>query len=814
VASDKLYFSLHKKDISMNRASLIWLRVGEPHDKNNNGVSFVNYRHNIVGLVSVAVLMSACASIKDSPGYRDNTKSNGFQRSASIRELDDKAYVHPVLRPVDTGKVVTAAYRGDPPSTAVTSADPAVTPAWDAMQPATDPASTATPDPKAKGDVELILGGQQYYRDDVKQPTVGKGKRGSDAGVALNFERASIREVVKVVLGDILKQTYTVEPGVEGEVTISSTDPIGRDALIPTLESLLQTQGAVLYKDDTGSYRVAARANMKGRGFTPSSGGQIKQGYSLQVVTLRYIPVVEMQKILEPLASPDAFVRVDPNRNMLVLAGTSSELANLAATIKTFDVDVLKGMSVGLYRVKNVEAGVVAKNLDALFGESGNSPMAGMIKIMPIEHMNSIMIISANPDYLKDMKDWVDRFDQVSPTAGKQLFVYHVQNGDAEHLAEMLNQIFGGKSGGKSRVAGGSNTSSLAPGLTPATVGADGQTPAATDPAAANTSAEPAKTMLGGSSDNGVNIDPDAEVRIVADKTNNSLMIMSTNDTYQQILESLNRIDKMPMQVQVEASIMEVTLTDGLEYGLQWYFRNTGNTVGSNGLARAATSSTGFIPPSGFSFATSGAASNVLGVINALARESKVRVLSSPSVLVLDNQMASIRVGDQQPIFTGKLDTAQGSSSTTVQYKDTGVSLQVTPHVNSNGLVKMDIQQDITDTGEIDAATGNRSFLQRNIKSNVAVKSGETIVLGGLIRDNTSSGRNGVPGLSKLPVVGELFSGNSSSGKRTELLVLITPTAIKDQEDLVTTGEEMRKRMQRLMDGNEFIPQLRGQYAK
>lgn len=259
---------------------------------------------------------------------------------------------------------------------------------------------------------------------------------------------------------------------------------------------------------------------------------------------------------------------------------------------------------------------------------------------------------------------------------------------------------------------------------------------------------------------------------------------------------------------------MEVTLTDGLEYGLQWYFRNTGNTVGSNGLARAATSSTGFIPPSGFSFATSGAASNVLGVINALARESKVRVLSSPSVLVLDNQMASIRVGDQQPIFTGKLDTAQGSSSTTVQYKDTGVSLQVTPHVNSNGLVKMDIQQDITDTGEIDAATGNRSFLQRNIKSNVAVKSGETIVLGGLIRDNTSSGRNGVPGLSKLPVVGELFSGNSSSGKRTELLVLITPTAIKDQEDLVTTGEEMRKRMQRLMDGNEFIPQLRGQYAK
>jgi general secretion pathway protein D len=141
------------------------------------------------------------------------------------------------------------------------------------------------------------------------------------------------------------------------------------------------------------------------------------------------------------------------------------------------------------------------------------------------------------------------------------------------------------------------------------------------------------------------------------------------------------------------------------------------------------------------------------------------------------------------------------------------VSLQVTPQVNSNGLVKMDIQQDITDTGEIDAATGNRSFLQRNIKSSVAVKSGETIVLGGLIRDNSSTGKNGVPGLSKLPIVGSAFSGSSSSGKRTELLVLITPTAIKDQRDLVKTGEEMRERMQRLMDGDKFIPQLRGQYV-
>lgn len=758
----------------------------------------MKYRGSIVGLVSVAVLMSACTSIKGSPGYRNNIKNKGFQRSDAVRELEPSAVglSRPVLHPVDTGSIQPVGYREESRAT----------PAWDSM-PTGATGSSANTDKK---DVELILGDQQYYRSDVKRPAVAGKRSGDDAGIALNFERASIREVVKVVLGDILKETYTVEPGVEGEVTISSTDPIDRDALIPTLESLLQTQGAVLYKDDTGNYRVAARANLKGRGFMPSAGA-VRPGYNMQVVTLRYIPAAEMQKILEPLASPDAFVRVDPNRNLLVLAGTSSELANLMATIKTFDVDVLKGMSVGLYRVKNVEAGIVAKNLDALFGESGNSPMAGMIKIMPIEHMNSIMIISANPDYLKDMKDWVDRFDQVSQTAGQQLFVYQVQNGDAEHLAEMLNQIFGGKKSSSAKGAlPGNNTSSLAPGLDPATVGADGQPVVA---------AEPAKTMLGGSDGAGVEINPDAEVRIVADKTNNSLMIMATEDAYKQILESLKRIDMMPMQVQVEASIMEVTLTDGLEYGLQWYFKNNGNAFGSNGIGGLASGSSGYATPGGFSFSATLGAERVMGAINALARESKVRVLSSPSILVLDNQTASIKVGDQQPVFTGSLSTPNGNgttltTATTVQYKDTGVSLQVTPHVNTNGLVKMEIQQDITDVGEIDSATGNRSFLQRNIKSNVAVKSGETIVLGGLIRDNSTEGRNGVPGLSKVPVVGGLFSGNSSGGKRTELLVLITPTAIKDQHDLTKTGEEMRERMQRLMDGDKFLPQLKGQYVK
>jgi general secretion pathway protein D len=745
-----------------------------------------------VGLASISVLLSACVSIKDGPGFRKNVDVNPFQRSAAVKELDEKSLnlEHPILKPAKKSKKFQSASSNEDSFVATSASSDALLDNSNSM-----PVSRKS----ASQDMELVLGNNQYYRTDVERPSLAMGKASKGDGVALNFERASIREVVGVVLGDILKQTYIVEPGVEGEVTINSSEPIPRESLIPTLESLLQTQGAVLYKDDNGDYRVAARANLKGRGFMPSTG-KIKPGYNIQVVPLRYIPVTEMQKILEPIASPDAFVRVDANRNLLVLAGTSSELRNLMATVKTFDVDVLQGMSVGIYRIKNVEAQVVAKNLDALFGESGNSPMAGMVKIMPIEHMNSLMIISASPDYLKEMKGWVDRFDQTGPVDGQQLFVYHVQNGSAEHLAEMLTQIFSGKSGSKKSTSS-TAPSSLAPGLESATVGGSGDSAGA--PAAA------LKTMIGGTS--GVNIDPDADVKIVADKTNNSLMILSSEAMYKQIQEALKRIDIMPMQVQVEASIMEITLSDEMSNGLQWYLTQNGNTFGELGVGKFGANAT----PNGFSFTLAGGSSGIKGFIHALAKESKVKVISSPSVLVLDNQTAEIRVGDQQPIKTGSVSTdGTVSSIQSIQYKDTGVALNVTPHVNSNGLVKMDVQQDITDVGEIDSATGQRTFLKRNIKSNIAVQSGETIVLGGLIRDNQTHGNSGVPVLKNLPVIGNAFNGSSKSGKRTELLVLITPTAIKDQADLVQTGNEMRDRMKRLMDNNTFIQQLRGEYVE
>jgi len=732
----------------------------------------------VIGLCSIATLLMSCSSIKDAPGYRVSHADNQQQFSRS-------------------GSVKSVSYHKDNQVTELDAAtnqfDVSKRPEYAALSNENNnQQNTSEKSKSSQDDVELILGKHKYYKSVDKK----KSRQNDAKGISLSFERASIREVIKVVLGDILKVNYTVEPGIDGEVTINTSKPIPRENLIPTLESMLQVQGAVLYKDQEGIYRIAPRSSVKGRGFVPETSKKLPVGYGIKIVPLKYIPAAEMQKILEPLANPDAFVRVDPNRNLLVLAGTSSELENLLQTIDTFDVDVLQGMSVGLYQIHNVEAQVVAKNLDALFGESGNSPMAGMIKIMPIEHLNSLMIISASPDYLKEMKDWVDRFDQVRSTEGQQLYVYHVQHGEAEHLANMLNQIFSGQNN-KGRKKSGSPVSSLAPNVRPATVSSDGS---------GISTASSQRTMLNNSGGEGLSITPDDSVRIVADKENNSIMIMANAKMYEQMKNALMRIDIPPMQVLVEATIMEVSLSDNLEYGVQWYFKNglPGNKTGGggidlDGLPGIASSI------SGFSYWSVNASTQVSAMLNALAKDSQLKVISSPSILVLDNQSAEIRVGDQQPIFTGSSTTEGGVITQNIQFKDTGVSLKVTPRVNSNGMVTMDLSQEVTDVGEIDQATGQRSFLQRNIKSNISVKSGETIVLGGLIKDNSTSSKQGAPVISKLPVVGNLFGGTRKQSNRTELLVLITPTAIKNQKDLYKTGEELRSKMKRLLNSRDII---------
>lgn len=618
-----------------------------------------------------------------------------------------------------------------------------------------------------------------------------------DGEVTLNFERADIREVVKVVF-DALNANYVIDPQVQGEVTVQTSRPLPREELIPTLETLLRMNGAALVRSD-GVYKVIPAAGAVAGSAAPRLQAA-RSGYGVQIVPLRYISAAEMQTILQPLLPEGAVVRVDSVRNLLLLSGTAQELANAQEMVRIFDVNWLKGMSVGLFRMENVDSQTVASELDAMFGPGSQLPLAGLFRFVPISQLNAILVITPQREYLAEAAAWVRRLDDIG---GERLYVYNVQNSKADYLASLLNEVFG------TGERGGLAPPELAPGLTPTTLsapaaGEEGGTAEAEAPSP-GVSTQPRSAAV-----SSVSLGIGTErVRIVADVENNALLIWANSQTYDKIIDAVRRLDVRSRQVLVEATIAEVTLSGELRYGLQWFFKNNDVIQGHQGQGvlefAGAASRPARTLATGFSYSIVDGEGVVRALLETLASESKVRVLSSPQLLVIDNQQARIQVGTQQPIQTSTTTTEGGVMTESIELKDTGVILEVRPQINAGGLVTMDISQEVTDVGPPDTeATGQRTFEQRRISSRVAVQGGQSIVLGGLIRDRRDNGRSGIPVLYKLPVVGALFGSTSEETERTELLVLITPQVVENSAQGVQITNELRQRMERLIPLTEW----------
>ena len=659
------------------------------------------------------------------------------------------------------------------------------------------PRKPGAAEPQPERDTKLFPGSDRFVASVAEKPEKARQKADGQK-VRLNFDNAVITEVVKTILGDILNTNYVLEPGLKGKVTLHTATPIPVDGLLPILESLLKVHGGILVKGPDGVYSVGPKASLRGAAPGPSLK-ETPPGYSIRIVRLEYIAAQQMQRILKPIAPKDAFLRVDQARNLLMLAGTGPELEQMLRTIEIFDVDAMAGMSVGLFPLESTEPGMVADKLESLFGEDSRSPLAGMFQVVPMEHLNSVMVVSPRRHYLSEVGKWVERLDQSKAEVGRQLFVYPVQNGEAKHVADLLSTLFGGKT--KTDAPAAAPSGGVAPGLEEARL----ESPGGASQEEAGAGAEEGVAASGGSSGGGnqgsaVAATAAGEVRVVADEVHNLLLIMASRRDYEKIRSALQRIDIRPLQVLVEASIMEVSLTGELRYGLQWFFQHqAGDNSGRGTLdLNDQTGLESRFP--GFSYTLTDDAGIVQAVLNTLAKDSRLRVISSPSLLVVDNQTAQIRVGDQQPVSTGTTVTEGGVTTERIEFKDTGVQLEVTPRVNAGGLVTMEISQDVTDVGQIDQATGQRSFLQRNIKSTVAVQSGDTVVLGGLIEDNDSKSKSGLPGLYRLPVIGNLFGNTSVSATRTELIVLLTPQVIRDREEMDEAGEQLKDKLKGLRE--------------
>ena len=635
---------------------------------------------------------------------------------------------------------------------------------------------------------------------------------GATTGEArFNFEGESLHAVVKAILGDMLGQNYTIAPNVQGTVTYSTPKPVSSAQAVSVLEMILGWNNARMIYGD-GRYSIVPADQALATGVVTPRGGSPRnaRGFESRVVPLRYISATEMEKLLKPYARPNAIVTVDSGRNLLTIAGTRAELESYLRTIEIFDVDWMSSMSVGVFPLQSSKAQKVVADLEKIFGEQSKSPVAGMFRFMPLDGANAVLAITSQADYLDDIEQWIERIDGAGE--GVKLYSYELKYITAKDLGERLSEVFGGGGGNRGGGNGGGGYS-LIPGGQSSVIG-----PGGGDGGKDGGDSSGGSGLGGGSlslnaaqGGNGsvvIEVGGD-KVAVSAIEENNTLLVRATGSAWRSILDVIEKLDVMPLQVHIESQVAEVTLSGELAYGVNWFLENA---TTENGLPDVSSPG-GLIPPKWSTLGASiGGASgpglawtliknDAAAVITALDRVTDVRLLQTGSVLAKNNSEATLNVGSRIPITTVSINPILGSNNTTssVQYLDTGVILKVRPRVTKDGTVFLDIVQEVSSPGSDADANGNVRINTRRLKTEAIANSGDTVLLAGLIQDGTTRGSSGLPGLSRIPVIGGLFGRQSSNQGRTEVVVLLTATILRDQKELRTFTDEYSRRF-RAMD--------------
>ena len=628
----------------------------------------------------------------------------------------------------------------------------------------------------------------------------GSGQGGgstAEDGVTLNFEQANLQEFLRVVFETILQENYLVDPQVNGAVTLHTTRAVDTESVLPIVEAVLHQNGAALIRDD-GIFKIVPLAEADGAAGSPTVGrfpSQRTSGYGVQVVPLLHVSAAEIEKILSPYIPDGSSMRVDHSRNVLILSGPKYRLDEFLATIRTFDVDWLKGMSFAMIPLQYADAPTIVAELESLIGGDGESPLSGIVRLLPIERLNAVLVITHRPDHVTQIQQLIEQFDWgMEGSSGRRLFVYELENGKAENIAAVLQDIFGQEGADRE-----SSTTSSRSGTAPSVFRrADSVTRPLPRPGAQGVAGNyvqaPAPITEGAAAAEGILAETRNDVTIIADADNNAILVLADQQEYRAIEAAIRRLDVAPRQVLIEATIAEVTLSNTLAYGVRWFLENSDYEVGYN--APVPSRATG----EGLAFAFFDESSDLKAFFDVLATESSVKFLSTPQVMVLDNQTANIRVGDQIPVTTRSSQSTTNPDApivTEVQFRDTGTLLTVTPRINAGGQVTLDISQEVSLPGTEPAlgGGGNVSIAQRTINSSVIVQSGQTVVLGGLILENSNSGKSGIPGLMSIPFLGNLFSTTTEDVFRTELIVTVSPKVIQDPREMQQITEELRNRM-------------------
>jgi len=671
-----------------------------------------------------------------------------------------------------------------------------------------------------------VIQGSQHFIKNAPSGLVRPAAASQEPEVTFNFANVSIQAVTNTILGDVLKENYSIAPGVKGDVTFSTSKPVDKSQAFSILETLLALTNNTVIRQNDRYVVLPANMAVAGQLAPQSTLPQPGSGLTARFFLLNYISALQMQKLLQPFARENAFVQVDTARNLLIMAGTPDELSNYQQTIETFDVNWLKGMSVSVFGLKRANVSKLMPDLDRLFGAQSATPLAGMLRFLPIERTNSIVVISSQPQYLSDVGRWIEAIDQGGGNE-PQMYVYDVRNLKATDLALYLRQIYGNAkitdepaaqvapglrtvtlSSNGYGVANDSSSNSSGPASGISSMRGNANADNSTPDTRASQWAEPFEEnheSQGGIENATSNEIFDNSVRITAQKSSNQLLVRSRPAQWAEIESAIQRLDNPPLQVQIETRILEVNLTGSLELGVQWYLGNLAgnsttpgvqNTAGSQGALGG-----GGVGVKSASLFYSFVSDNFQVALRALETSGNTKVLSAPSLVVMNNQPAQIQVGNNIPISQTTINTGVDAIQTSsVQYVQTGVILNVVPRISPGGLVYMDVQQQVSDatvpTSAASTTPPNPTISTRSVSTQVAVQSGQTVLLGGLIKQNQGEVDSSVPYLGKIPVLKWLFGTTARNDDRSELIVLITPRIITGTSEARQVTDEYRQRFQ------------------
>jgi general secretion pathway protein D len=706
-------------------------------------------------------------------------------------------------------------------------------------QPQTVNAGTATSGQNRSGSRPAMYEGTEVTTVSDERPQPASSGNGFD----LNFENTPVATVAKVVLGDILGVGYTIDPRVQGTVSLVSVRPVAKSDIVFVLENALRLSGVVLIRDTAG-YRLTPLGDAVGAGYVDAAGASPEPGFGVSVVPLQHVSAQTLLKLMDSFATKAGTVRADATRNLLLIQGTGAERRTAVDTALSFDVDWMRGQSVGVFPVSSGPPAPIITELEKIVDSGENGLNQNLIKFQPIVRLNAIMVVSKRPEMLRTAATWIKRLDQAD-TERTSVHVYQVKYGDARQIARVLTDMFIGGSGSSlldsaaDQVAPGSGTSATSSGdrlsqngsasSTTNGFGANGgsgtgSTSGFGKPAAGGTNLAGAgnAALDGHSSGSGGGQPLLQDVRITPDVVNNSLLIYADQANYRIIEATLSQVDRPQIQVAIDATIAEVTLTNDLSYGVQTFLTsrnvglkpNTGSILNTQATTAPATTTdptTGattvagsltnaFINRAfpGFNFLV-GNSTQPTAILDALHAVTSVKVLSNPSLVVINNQVATLQVGDSVPISTGSATVLTTSNTVvnTIDYRNTGIILRVSPRISANGNVRLDVEQEISNVPTSSSSTPNLTptVSERKVKSSILVANGQTVLLAGLISEQQNGTRNALPVFDQIPVLGDAFGHQDNNTTRTELIIFIRPQIIHNGSEAHVVAEELRSKL-------------------